>query len=181
MTYRIKLKEASRLCDFSSRGRRRPDTNRGLSPIITNAFRCLRRCQPWSDEKAMALRRNMDTRMLIPLDGSRPRRKCCPTARRLATISHVSVELLGVLEVTDIAGDIASNETPYAEALIKEALRDSTDYLESLAKTFPNGTVRCSVTQGRPGISLLPPPRRTMHADSHGYSRSFGCKSLASR
>ena len=61
--------------------------------------------------------------------------------------------------MTDIAGDIASNETPYAEALIKEALRDSTDYLESLAKTFPNGTGRCSVTQGRPGISLLPPPR----------------------
>lgn len=76
-------------------------------------------------------------------------------ARRLATGSYVSVELLGVVEMTDIAGAIGANEAPYAEALIREAVRDSTDYLESLAKTFRNGTVRCRVTQGRPGDIII--------------------------
>ena len=97
----------------------------------------------------------MFTRMLIPLDGSKTAEQVLPYARRLATVSDVSVELLGVVEMTDIAGDIGANEAPYAEALIREAVRDSTDYLESLAKTFRNGTVRCSVTQGRPGDIII--------------------------
>jgi nucleotide-binding universal stress UspA family protein len=92
----------------------------------------------------------MYSRMLIPLDGSKTAEKVLPYARRLATVSHVGVELLGVVEMSDIAGDIASNEAPYAEALIREAVRDSRDYLENLAKTFRNETVRCSVEQGRP-------------------------------
>ena len=57
--------------------------------------------------------------------------------------------------MTDIAGDIASNETPYAEALIKEALRDSTDYLESLAKTFPNGTGTLQRNTRPPGDIII--------------------------
>ena len=92
----------------------------------------------------------MYSRILIPLDGSKTAEKVLPYARRLATVSHVGVELLGVVEMTDIAGDIGANEAPYAEALIREAVRDSKDYLENLAKTFRNGTVRCSVEQGRP-------------------------------
>jgi nucleotide-binding universal stress UspA family protein len=92
----------------------------------------------------------MYSRILIPLDGSKTAEKVLPYARRLATVSHVGVGLLGVVEMTDIAGDIAANEAPYAEALIREAVRDSKDYLENLAKTFRNGTVRCSVEQGRP-------------------------------
>ena len=92
----------------------------------------------------------MFSRMLIPLDGSKTAEKVLPYARRLATVSPVTVELLGVVEITDIAGDIASNEAPYAEALIREAVRNSTEYLESLAKTFRNGKVRCNVEQGLP-------------------------------
>ena len=92
----------------------------------------------------------MFSRMLIPLDGSKTAEKVLPYARRLATVSDVAVELLGVVEMTDIAGDIASNEAPYAEALIREAVRNSTEYLENLAKTIRNGKVRCNVEQGRP-------------------------------
>src|SRR5918993_1839190 len=92
----------------------------------------------------------MFSRMLIPLDGSKTAEKVLPYTRRLASVSDVPVELLGVVEMTDIAGDISSNEAPYAEALIKEAVRNSTEYLESLAKTFRNAKVRCNVEQGRP-------------------------------
>ena len=92
----------------------------------------------------------MFSRMLIPLDGSKTAEKVLPHARRLASVAPVTVELLGVVEITDIAGDIASNEAPYAEALIREAERNSTEYLETLAKTFRNGKVRCNVEQGRP-------------------------------
>jgi len=92
----------------------------------------------------------MFSRMLIPLDGSKTAEKVLPYARRLATVSHMTVELLGVVEMADIAADIASNEAAYAEALIREAVRNSTEYLENLAKTFHHGKVRCSVEQGRP-------------------------------
>jgi nucleotide-binding universal stress UspA family protein len=92
----------------------------------------------------------MFNRMLIPLDGSKTAEKVLPYARRLATVSDVAVELLDVVEMSDIAGDIGSNQAPYAEALIREALRNSTEYLENLAKTFRNGKVSCNVEQGRP-------------------------------
>jgi nucleotide-binding universal stress UspA family protein len=92
----------------------------------------------------------MFSRMLIPLDGSKTAEKVLPYARRLATVSDVAVELLGVVEMSDIAADIASNEAAYAEALIREAGRNSTEYLENLAKTFRHGKVRCNVQQGRP-------------------------------
>ena len=92
----------------------------------------------------------MFSRILIPLDGSKTAEKVLPYARRLATVSHVVVDLLGVVEMTEIAGDIASNEAPYAEALIREAARNSTEYLENLAKTFGTGRVRNRVEQGRP-------------------------------
>jgi len=92
----------------------------------------------------------MFSRILIPLDGSKTAEKVLPYARRLATVAHVVVDLLGVVELTDIAGDIGSNEAPYAEALIREAVRNSTDYLENLAKTFRKGRVGYRVEQGRP-------------------------------
>ena len=92
----------------------------------------------------------MFSRILIPLDGSKTAEKVLPYARRLATVSHGVVDLLGVVEMTEIAGDIASNEAPYAEALIREAVRNSTEYLENLAKTFGTCRVRNRVEQGRP-------------------------------
>ena len=78
----------------------------------------------------------MYTRMLIPLDGSKTAERVLPYARRLATVSHVSVELLGVVEMTDIAGDIGANEAPYAEALIREAVRDSTGLSRKLGENI---------------------------------------------
>ena len=97
----------------------------------------------------------MFSRILIPLDGSKTAEKVLPYARRLASVSHVVVDLLGVVEMTDIAGDIASNEAAYAEALIREAGRNSTEYLESLAKTFRTGRVRYRVEQGRPEYIII--------------------------
>ena len=92
----------------------------------------------------------MFSRMLIPLDGSKTAENVLPYGRRLAAVAHVAVELLGVVEMADIAGDIAANQATYAEALIREAVRNSTEYLESVARTFRNGKVRCTVEQGRP-------------------------------
>jgi nucleotide-binding universal stress UspA family protein len=92
----------------------------------------------------------MFSRILIPLDGSKTAEQVLPYARRLATVVHVSVDLLGVVEMSDIAGDIASNEAPYAEALIREAARNSTEYLETIARTFRKGRVQYRVEQGGP-------------------------------
>lgn len=106
----------------------------------------------------------MLSRMLIPLDGSKTAEKVLPYARRLATISSMSVELLGVIEMTEVAAEISSSEAPYAEALIKEALQNSTEYLEALTRTFPNGMVRCRVEQGRPEDVII--NNAAMHKDT---------------
>jgi nucleotide-binding universal stress UspA family protein len=92
----------------------------------------------------------MFSRMLIPLDGSNTAEDVLPYARRLAAGARVAVELLGVVEMADIAEDIASNQAAYAGALVREAVRNSTEYLEKLAQTFHNAQVRCRVEQGRP-------------------------------
>ena len=92
----------------------------------------------------------MFSRMLIPLDGSKTAEDVLPYARRLAAGARVAVELLGVVEIADIADDIASNQAEYAGALIREAVRNSTEYLEKLTQTFHNCQVRCHVEKGRP-------------------------------
>jgi nucleotide-binding universal stress UspA family protein len=92
----------------------------------------------------------MYSRILIPLDGSKTAEQVLPYARQLAASSPTSVELLGVVEMTDIAGEISATEASYAETLTKDAVRNSTEYLEGLARSFRNGVVRCRVEQGRP-------------------------------
>ena len=113
-------------------------------------------------------------RMLIPLDGSKTAEDVLPYARRLAAGARVAVELLGVVEMADIAEDIASNQAAYAGALIREAVRNSTEYLEKLAQTFHNGKVRCHVEQGRPEdiiIAAASADRATLIAmATHGRS-----------
>jgi len=113
-------------------------------------------------------------RMLIPLDGSKTAEDVLPYARRLAAGAHVAVELLGVVEMADIAEDIASNQAAYAGALVREAVRNSTEYLEKSARTFHNGNVRCNVQQGRPEdiiIAAASADRATLIAmATHGRS-----------
>lgn len=113
-------------------------------------------------------------RMLIPLDGSKTAEDVLPYARRLAADARVAVELLGVVEMAEIAEDIASNQAAYAGALVREAVRNSTEYLEKLAQTFHNGKVRCNVQQGRPEdiiIAAASADRATLIAmATHGRS-----------
>ena len=112
-------------------------------------------------------------RMLIPLDGSKTAEDVLPYARRLAADARVAVELLGVVEMAEIAEDIASNQAAYAGALVREAVRNSTEYLEKLAQTF-HGKVRCNVQQGRPEdiiIAAASADRATLIAmATHGRS-----------
>jgi nucleotide-binding universal stress UspA family protein len=116
----------------------------------------------------------MFDRMLIPLDGSKTAEDVLPYARRLAAGARVAVELLGVVEMADIAEDIASNQAPYAGALVREAVQNSTEYLEKLAQTFHNGKVRYNVQQGRPEdiiIAAASADRATLIAmATHGRS-----------
>jgi nucleotide-binding universal stress UspA family protein len=112
--------------------------------------------------------------MLIPLDGSKTAEDVLRYGRRLAAGAGVAVELLGVVEMADIAEDIASNQAAYAGALVREAVRNSTEYLEKLAQTFHNGKVRCNVQQGRPEdiiIAAASADRATLIAmATHGRS-----------
>jgi nucleotide-binding universal stress UspA family protein len=116
----------------------------------------------------------MFSRMLIPLDGSKTAEDVLPYARRLSAVGQVAVELLGVVELADIAEDIAANQAAYAGALVREAVRNSTEYLEKLAQTFHNGKVRCNVQQGRPEdiiIAAASADRATLIAmATHGRS-----------
>jgi nucleotide-binding universal stress UspA family protein len=91
----------------------------------------------------------MYTRMLIPLDGSTTGEQVLPYARTLARNLRVPVELLGVVDITVLASQVARGNARYFETLITESVRSSEAYLKRIAQSFP-GTVKCTIEKGRP-------------------------------
>jgi nucleotide-binding universal stress UspA family protein len=86
--------------------------------------------------------------MLIPLDGSKTAEQVLPYARTLARNLRVPVELLGVVDITVLASQVARGNARYFETLITESVRSSEVYLNRIAETFP-GSVKRTIEKGR--------------------------------
>lgn len=97
----------------------------------------------------------MYPRILIPLDGSKTAEKVLPYVRRIARVSKPSVELLGVVEMTEIVTQAPVDDLSYAGSLVEDATQNSAQYLGRLAKTFPDGSVEFTVEKGRPEEVIL--------------------------
>jgi nucleotide-binding universal stress UspA family protein len=94
----------------------------------------------------------MYTRMLVPLDGSETAEKVLPYARTLSKSLNISVELLGVIEISRY---VSAERTVYLDTLIDAAIRRNQEYLNRIAKTFPDASVKCTVEGGAPGEIII--------------------------
>ena len=90
----------------------------------------------------------MYTKILIPLDGSKTAEKVLPYARFLAGNLKLPVELLGVVDIVEMATHISADRARYLDTMIEDSVRNSEQYLRGIAGTFPTGT-KCRVEKGK--------------------------------
>ena len=90
----------------------------------------------------------MYTKILIPLDGSKTAEKVLPYARFLAGNLKLPVELLGVVDIVEMATHISADRARYLDTLIEDSVRNSEQYLRGMAGKFPTGT-KCRVEKGK--------------------------------
>jgi nucleotide-binding universal stress UspA family protein len=91
----------------------------------------------------------MYTSLLIPLDGSKTAERVLPYARVLATTLKIPVELIGVIDIAEMALHVAADKVPYLETLIEDEVKNSAGYLKGIAGTFSGVSVKCTVEKGR--------------------------------
>jgi nucleotide-binding universal stress UspA family protein len=91
----------------------------------------------------------MHTKILVPLDGSKTAEKVLPYARYLAGKLRISVELLAVIDMAEMATHIPAEKARFFESMIEDSVRNSAGYLRGVAKTFRDADVRCTVEKGR--------------------------------
>jgi nucleotide-binding universal stress UspA family protein len=92
----------------------------------------------------------MYTRLLIPLDGSKTAEAVLPYGRTLAGTLKISVELLGVVDIGELAAHVSNNSTRCFETIIGESFRSNEEYLKRIAKTFPGEEAKWTVEKGKP-------------------------------
>lgn len=78
----------------------------------------------------------MYKKLLIPLDGSATAEAVLPYARALAQRLGVAVELLAVIDVTELARNVSAAEGLYLDRLVEDETRRSAKYLAKIAETF---------------------------------------------
>ena len=92
----------------------------------------------------------MFTRMLIPLDGSKTAEKVLPYARFVASALKLPVELLGVVDIAEMATHITAARASHLDSVIEDSVRYSQQYLRGVADTFPVVDTKCTVEKGKP-------------------------------
>jgi len=97
----------------------------------------------------------MYTRVLIPLDGSKTAEKVLPYARSLASKLKVPVEVMGVVDIAEMASHISAEHARYLDKMIEEAERTSRDYLKRIANMFPGVSVACTLDKGRAAEAII--------------------------
>lgn len=91
----------------------------------------------------------MYSKILVPLDGSKTAEKVLLYAHALARRLHLPVELLGVVDVADLAAHLSGANARYMDAMVESDLKSSKEYLLRIAQTFKDAAVTCAVRKGR--------------------------------
>jgi nucleotide-binding universal stress UspA family protein len=90
----------------------------------------------------------MYSKILIPLDGSKPAEKVLTYARYLAGKFKIPIELLAVIDIAEMAAHIPAKRARFLDGMIEDGMRFSTTYLKGVASTFPAADVECTVEKG---------------------------------
>lgn len=97
----------------------------------------------------------MYSRMLIPLDCSKTAEKVLPYARTLARSLRIPVELIAVIDISEMATRISPDKGRLLDALVEDGVRSSKGYLEGVTRSFPDVSVRSTVEKGRPAEVII--------------------------
>ena len=97
----------------------------------------------------------MYSKILVPLDSSKTAENVLPVARCLARGLQIPMELLGVIDIVDMASHLATDKLSIIHAMVDDASRRFTEYLEGIAQNFPTGTVRCTVQTGSAAQAII--------------------------
>jgi nucleotide-binding universal stress UspA family protein len=96
----------------------------------------------------------MFQKILVPLDGSGAAESALPYARTLAEKVGAQVELLEVVDLSDIAGKVP-DQAAFARNLGEHANRRLDQYLRPIAKRFERIPTNCRVEQGSPATAII--------------------------
>ncbi|HKX51350.1 MAG TPA: universal stress protein [Candidatus Binatia bacterium] len=116
----------------------------------------------------------MFSKILVPLDGSGTAEKVLPFVRCFARGLQIPVELLGVVDIGEMARHISADQAAMVRSLVDDSARRLDDYLQRTAKNFPTGKVECTVRHGNAAeviIESAAADRQTLIAmATHGRS-----------
>jgi nucleotide-binding universal stress UspA family protein len=97
----------------------------------------------------------MYAKVLVPLDGSKTAEKVLPLARCFARGLQIPVELLGVVDLAEMARHVTADQASMIRTLVDDATRRFENYLKGFAKNFPAGSVRYTVQQGNAAEAIV--------------------------
>jgi nucleotide-binding universal stress UspA family protein len=91
----------------------------------------------------------MYSKILVPLDGSTTAEKVLPYARSLATGLRVPVELLGVVDLSEMTEHLLG-KARFLDEMIEGIARNSDEYLQRVGRSFNGVEVKCTTLKGKP-------------------------------
>ena len=97
----------------------------------------------------------MFSKILVPLDGSKTAENVLPLARSFARALQIPVELLGVIDIVEMAYKVARDRVSIVTSLVNDATGRFTEYLEGIAQNFPTGTARCTIQTGSAAEAII--------------------------
>jgi len=97
----------------------------------------------------------MYAKILVPLDGSKTAENVVPLARSFARGLQIPVELLGVVDVAEMARHGPPSQASMIRSIVDDTTRRFDDYLERVAKNFRGGKVQCTVRKGNAAEAII--------------------------
>jgi nucleotide-binding universal stress UspA family protein len=91
----------------------------------------------------------MYKKILVPLDGSAVAEQVLPYVRTLAGGLKIPAELMGVVDIAELAFHMSAEKGRYLDTMIEDSVRRSGEYLKEVAQTFPRASVSFAVEKGR--------------------------------
>jgi nucleotide-binding universal stress UspA family protein len=91
----------------------------------------------------------MCSKILVPLDGSKTAENVLPFARCFARTLQIPVQLMAVVDMAEIARNVSAAESSFLDTLMDDEARRYRNYLETVARNFPVGSVQCTVKKGK--------------------------------
>lgn len=91
----------------------------------------------------------MYSKILVPLDGSKTAENVLPFARCFARSLQIPVELMAVMDMAEIARNVSAGERLFLDTLMDDEAIRYRNYLETVARNFPIGSVQCTVKKGK--------------------------------